>query len=1452
MGMCLLALSFFACGEGRMDASFVQADSLNREAYRVRYKDRYLSEELAMKALQMGERYPSVKAEALNNLAFCAFIQMDFERADSLLNEVYAETANELECLVADVGMMKICQRTSMNKEFYDYRNSALRRMKRIREDEQAMADADILHRFHYACSEFSITSAVYYYYLQQEPQSLDAMDEIDVGRELKGDTAQLLYYDYMKGSGGMYEAETPEEIVVGEFDYLMDCLMLSHEQGYVYFEANASQAMAELLKDKRHYDWLLEKRPGMMRVANRRDLPWEELVVAFAESALKLFKQYDDWYQISGTHRTLASCYNELGQHEKALEHLTEALSYVNLHHEKFYHCHDSLDRLRPYIPEAEHSIELKWINAEGIMTVPEWIARLREQLSVTYSALGMKPQSDYNRNIYLDILDYTRQDKELESRYGALESESRLLNVLLGVVLVGLVALVVLMLYLNRRWRIRNTLYIERLKATLEISKRITASVPSDAEELEEVVEAIGASVKEKLMDLVGATDMEILPVEDGVFPEVGDGLCLELKDSQGNVIGIWKTGLPSKAGKEERALLEVIVPYLSWTLENGLAMIGLGEERRRLEKEQYVHEQHLVENKRQNLVKKACLFIVMGITPYIDRVVNEVHKLTSFNYLDRKDVKEAKYQYLAELIACINEYNDILALWIKMRQGSLNLNIENFSLNPLFEVLQKGRRNFDAKAQAFEVKPADVWVKADKALTLFMMNTLTENARKYTPEGGRIQVYAQEEEEYVEISVQDNGQGLSEEDVKCILNEKIYDSTKIGVHDASDVEALKKNKGSGFGLMNCKGIIEKYRKTNALFRVCGFFIESRVGEGSRFYFRLPKGVRRVLGVCLLLASSLGYGCGSHTGYSEEVQMDSLVTDSVLDDSFLQEANRLANQVYQANLEGQYAQAVMCADSALTCLNEHFMKHASFVAPLLQLIGEGASAELEWFASGYETDYYVLLDLRNEIAVAYLALGELDAYKYNNQAYTSLYKQISVDASLEEYCERMQLSANNKLVAIILCVVLLVALLVGYYLLYLRHRLIYRYGLEQVLETNRQVLTVPVLHQQERADWVSGLVHVLFKEVSELVPLDVLGLAVVSDDSKGLEYAFSSKDEGEEEMKMVMQGCFDSGNEGWDAEKKMGCLPLSVEVGGENRCVGVMALRCDMYSEKEADRLLLELVAGYVAIVVYNAVELVAQKYRDIEIAQDEARRVLREENLLHVQNMVLDNCLSTIKHETIYYPNRIKQIIERLQAGMDGDEELRQVETIAELVAYYKDVFTILSTCAARQLEEITFRRGVVKSEELVETVNRYFKRATKKRLGHLEWQVVAEPLLMMGDVIQLKYLLENLVNEALSFEGDGQLELHIYEEADFVRFDFIDRRRTLSQEELNSLFYPRLSRIQSQAEGVLTGTEYLICKQIIRDHDEFAGRRGCRMNAAPAEGGGFMVWFTIPAR
>ena len=46
--------------------------------------------------------------------------------------------------------------------------------------------------------------------------------------------------------------------------------------------------------------------------------------------------------------------------------------------------------------------------------------------------------------------------------------------------------------------------------------------------------------------------------------------------------------------------------------------------------------------------------------------------------------------------------------------------------------------------------------------------------------------------------------------------------------------------------------------------------------------------------------------------------------------------------------------------------------------------------------------------------------------------------------------------------------------------------------------------------------------------------------------------------------------------------------------------------------------------------------------------------------------------------------------------------------------------------------------------------------------------------------------------------------------------------------------------------------LTGIQYLICRQIIRDHDELNNHKGCRINAEVGENAqGFVLWFTIPA-
>ena len=1427
IGIVLFA-SFFSCTDMVPTKEVRLIDSLNGKAYAYRYRSLDSSYKYADAAYRQVNFYKSGKAEASNNLGFCAYMNMDFDRAEALHKEVYKLTKNELELLIADIGLMKICQRTAMNKEYYDYRNSALRRMKRIREESDLFADRHETLRLDYAFTEFFIVSSIYYYYLQQRQEAIDALNQIPEDEALT-DTNQLLYYHYIKGSASLVEANNPEERKLREFDQLYYTWRIAVQSKNPYFEGNGLQGLANLMVSPANFEFYRVRRTHAL---DQFDFPVDSLMpLRMAQLALEKFQEYDDLYQIAGAYVSIGKYLNAHGRYSEALDTLTKALDCVNQHHLLYYHKADTLDKLWPYAEGDTTYTGVPWITEEKVKTVPEWISRIREQLSVSYAGLGMKHASDYNRNIYLDILNFTRQDKELESRYISLEAGSRQMTLVLSVVIVGLVLVVILWWFFNKSSKTRNQVDVERLQQILSLCRDITSSIPMNVPLIQQGIDQLFGK---------GRMTLEI--------PEEGKAALVPVH----------------RLSKDEKALVHVLEPYIIWAADNEQMVEALSDERIQLEKQRYVYEQHIAGNKRQNLIKKACLAIVNGINPYIDRILNEVHKLTEKGYIDDEKIKKEKYQYIDELVTTINEYNDILALWIKMKQGTLSLNIETFGLNELFDLLGKGRRAFEMKEQTLEIEPTHARVKADRALTLFMINTLAENARKYTPEGGVIKVYARTTDSYVEISVEDNGRGISAEDVAQIIGEKVYDSRVIGMKNATDADELKENKGSGFGLMNCKGIIEKYKKTNELFRVCVFNVESELGKGSRFYFRLPSGVRKVIGVLLCLLLPFGMGSCLYDPIPPMLQdTDSIVviTDSAYED-LLDAASDYANAAYFANVDEQYEIALQYADSAILLLNEHYQKYARPDAThrYMKLVGEGIPAEILWWNELFDSDYHVILDIRNEAAVAFLALKQLDAYSYNNSAFTDLYKLQGEDQTLEGYCRQLERSNINKTVGIILCFVLLIVSLVGYYLLYLRKRIQNRLSLEQVLEINQKVFAASLIRPQEQENAEAlqreestlkeipqRIVDEAFGSVNELLTIDRMGIAVYNETTHLLEYASSPG----QEMPEMVQLCFDSRE--YISEQHRQAIPLMVEAGGEHQCVGVLYLERREGTEQETDRLLFELVARYVAIVVFNAVVKLATKYRDIESAHEETQRASWEDSMLHVQNMVLDNCLSTIKHETIYYPNKIKQIIGRLNAqNLSEKEEKEAVETMTELIEYYKGIFTILSSCASRQLEEVTFRRTTIPVQELFETAGKYFKKSVKNRMDKIELEMAPIDARVIGDVNQLRFLLENLIDEALTVHEDGVLRLQARKDDEYIRFLFTDTRREKSVLELNQLFYPNLARMTSGEKGELRGTEYLVCKQIIRDHDEFAGRRGCRINAEPAEGGGFTVYFTIPRR
>ena len=160
----------------------------------------------------------------------------------------------------------------------------------------------------------------------------------------------------------------------------------------------------------------------------------------------------------------------------------------------------------------------------------------------------------------------------------------------------------------------------------------------------------------------------------------------------------------------------------------------------------------------------------------------------------------------------------------------------------------------------------------------------------------------------------------------------------------------------------------------------------------------------------------------------------------------------------------------------------------------------------------------------------------------------------------------------------------------------------------------------------------------------MNELLSIDRLSMAVYNETTHKLEYTSNPvEDTAVDELpiwRKYMENCFEQ--QEYISEKGIQTLPLVVDAGNMCRCIGVLCLERRKVRSRRPT-FAFGLIARYVSIVIFNAVVKLATKYRDIEVAQDEARRASWEDSLLHVQNMVLDNCLSTIKHETIYIRTR-----------------------------------------------------------------------------------------------------------------------------------------------------------------------------------------------------------------
>lgn len=718
--LCVV-LSFSSC---RMDSDRLrnQVDNYNFRSYCYRYVNIDSTLSYADKAYRLSTDYRSGREQAMINRAYVAYQQMSYDVALNIVHQLSESSQNQYNLLCADVLTMKIAQRIGDGEEFFRCRNHALEILQRIQEGHETNVD-QYTYLVNYAASELHIISSTYYFYLNQNFSAIDEIQKAGDYVKNSSDRAQELYYMYMLGSGGLIRGNS-QNVLLKEFDYLFKTYKEAAVGDYIYFTANALQAMAVMLSDTTSAHVISQQRKYELQELYDRHLTWgadTSFCVALAHHALHLFVENKDLFQTACAYRTLGEIFFTKSDFKQAHRMFLKAISLV----------------------ETQKSRSTK-------MVIP-WMAGIREKLSLTYSALGYMEWSDYNRAIYLELLEQFRQNYEEELRLEELQQEQKSVHIRTLWLLLLILLTFVLAWFLARRMKRKEHANVRHISDYLTSSQFVELQTAAD-------------SLKEKLLD-----------------------------------------------------------------------------EKEYMQEQTHATLLHIDTYKSENIERRAKVSMVYSIMPYLNRISSEVTHLYK-----QKKVDTDRLQYVRELTTEINIINNQLTNWIKMTQGRLDLHITTFPLKSILDIISLSSHAFDKKGLQLIIDDTDVQVKADKSLTLFMINTLTDNARKFTPSGGIVHIEVKPEEDCVEIAIVDTGIGMDTEDVLLLNGNKVYDAQKIS--------GPQQSKGFGFGIMNCKGIINKYKKSSRIFHVCDFGVSSSKGKGSRFWFKLPRVFKTILLLLML----------------------------------------------------------------------------------------------------------------------------------------------------------------------------------------------------------------------------------------------------------------------------------------------------------------------------------------------------------------------------------------------------------------------------------------------------------------------------------------------------------------------------------------------------------------------------------------------------------------------
>jgi PAS domain S-box-containing protein len=187
---------------------------------------------------------------------------------------------------------------------------------------------------------------------------------------------------------------------------------------------------------------------------------------------------------------------------------------------------------------------------------------------------------------------------------------------------------------------------------------------------------------------------------------------------------------------------------------------------------------------------------------------------------------DLREKLLTVIADESEQLSSIVDELLLASQLDSGKLQVNIEHCDPRTLAEsVVRAARARLPQRlAIEFDAEETLPEVEADAEQLRQVLTNLVDNAIKYSPQGGRVEVRLEAYEAQLRFAISDQGLGIPSSEQRRIF-EKFY---------RVDPQMARGIGGTGLGLYISRELV---RRVNGR-----IWVESRVGEGSTFFVEIP----------------------------------------------------------------------------------------------------------------------------------------------------------------------------------------------------------------------------------------------------------------------------------------------------------------------------------------------------------------------------------------------------------------------------------------------------------------------------------------------------------------------------------------------------------------------------------------------------------------------------------